>query len=182
MSDRPPVLRGPSVVLRPPQPGDAEGRLALGDDPEIHRMFGGSRAQLRPMTAPAAARWVRRLDEHPCAWVIERGTLIGEIRLDRIDPVDRRASLAVGIVDPAALGQGLGTAAVRLVLAYAFGPLGLHRVSVRVLAFNVRAIRCYAKCGFVEEGREREAARIDGVWHDDVIMGVLDRELAATAD
>jgi RimJ/RimL family protein N-acetyltransferase len=67
-----------------------------------------------------------------------------------------------------------------LALDYAFRALGLHRVSVRVLAHNARAIRAYQKCGFVAEGREREAAFIDGAWYDDLIMGVLDRDFAAS--
>jgi RimJ/RimL family protein N-acetyltransferase len=45
-----------------------------------------------------------------------------------------------------------------------------------VLAYNKRAIRAYEKCGFVIEGREREAAFVDGAWHDDVMMGLLDHE------
>ena len=63
----------------------------------------------------------------------------------------------------------------RLVLAYAFDS-GLHRVGLRVLATNERAVRCYTSCGFKLEGRERESARIDGVWQDDLIMGILARE------
>jgi hypothetical protein len=35
-------------------------------------------------------------------------TLIGEIRLDRVDLRDRRASLAIGIGDSSQLGKGLG--------------------------------------------------------------------------
>jgi RimJ/RimL family protein N-acetyltransferase len=45
-----------------------------------------------------------------------------------------------------------------------------------VLASNARAIACYRKCGFIKEGREREAAFVGGVWQDDLIMGLLDRE------
>lgn len=178
MSEPPAILRGESLLLRRPRTDDIDARLVLGSDPDIHRMFGGSCNRLRPITRDGAERWVDSLMRHPHAWIIERGTLIGEIRLDRVDPVDRRASLAVGILEPAALGKGYGTEAVRLVLRHAFATLGLHRVSVRALAYNERAIRCYAKCGFVEEGREREAALVDGMWHDDVIMGVLDREFA----
>jgi RimJ/RimL family protein N-acetyltransferase len=74
---------------------------------------------------------------------------------------------------PALLGKGLGTEATRLVLRHAFNDLGLHRVGLRVLAYNHRAIRSYEKCGFVIEGREREAALVDGAWHDDVLMGAL---------
>ena len=60
------------------------------------------------------------------------------------------------------LGIGLGRQAIHLVLAHAFGPLGLYRVSLRVVAYNTRAICCYIAYGFVEEGREREAAVVGG--------------------
>jgi RimJ/RimL family protein N-acetyltransferase len=54
--------------------------------------------------------------------------------------------------------------------------LNLHRISARVLDYNTRAIRAYETCGFVVEGRERESAHVDGKWHDDVMMGLLDSE------
>ncbi|SMF53201.1 hypothetical protein SAMN06265365_1186 [Tistlia consotensis] len=41
-------------------------------------------------------------------------------------------------------------------------------------AGNARAIRAYENSGFVEEGRERESAPLDGEWHDDAITGVLE--------
>ncbi len=171
-----PVLTGERVTLRRPREEDFEARLRLGADAEIFRMYGGNRSDVRAMTEDAAKRWLQRLLDQEYAWVIEAGTLIGQIRLDRVDLRDRRASLAIGIEDTAQLGIGLGTEAMALVLGYAFNVLKLHRVSVRVVDYNLRAIRAYQKCGFVIEGREREAAFVDGIWHDDVMMAVLDRE------
>lgn len=172
-----PTLSGINVTMRRVRADDGEGFFALKGDPEIHEMFGGSRDTYRPMTREAAEATVKRLSEHPCAWVIEHAfRVIGEARLDRIDIQDRRASFAIGILDPQLLGRGIGTEATRLVLQFAFDQLKLHRVSVRVLAYNHRAIRSYQKCGFVIEGHEREAACVNGQWHDDVIMGLLDRE------
>ena len=69
--------------------------------------------------------------------------------------------MAIGIDDPALLGQGLGTEVLRLVLGFSFAS-GLRRVSVRVLASNTRAVACYRKCGFVVEGRKRESAFVEG--------------------
>lgn len=115
--------------------------------------------------------------EHPYAWVIESKTMLGAVRLDRVDFTDRRASLAIGLLSSGELGKGQGTEAVRRVLGYAFAELKLHRVSLRVLADNERAIRSYQKCGFQIEGRERETAFLDGRWHADLIMGVLEHEL-----
>ncbi len=169
----PPILRGPRLTLRPPSEADIDVRLQLGNDPDIHRLYGGSQADLRPLTSADAAGWFRRLAADPHGWAIEHGRLIGEIRLHTINPSDRRASLAIGIADATALGQGLGTEAIGLVVDHAFGAMGLHRLAVRVLAFNERAVRAYQRCGFRVEGREREAALIDGAWHDDLIMGLL---------
>jgi RimJ/RimL family protein N-acetyltransferase len=171
-----PILTGERVTLRRPRQEDFEARLTLGIDAEIVRMYGGNRDDVRPMTEEAAKRWVQRLLHHDYAWIIEAGTLIGKIRLDRVDLRDRRASLAIGIEDRARLGIGLGTEAIALVLEYAFNALKLHRVSLRVVDYNLRAIRAYQKWGFIVEGKEREAAFVDGMWHDDVIMAILDRE------
>jgi RimJ/RimL family protein N-acetyltransferase len=173
------VLKGRRVTLRPPRAEDFEGRLRLGSDAEIFRMYGGSRSDLPVMTEEAAKRWVRRLLDLEYVWIIEVDILIGHIRLDHLDLSDRRASLAIGIDDKAQLGIGLGMEAINLALGYAFDVLKLHRISVRVVDYNLRAIHAYQKCGFVAEGREREAAFVDGVRHDDVMMGILDREYAA---
>jgi RimJ/RimL family protein N-acetyltransferase len=42
--------------------------------------------------------------------------------------------------------------------------------------FNPRAIRCYEKCGFKLEGRQREALFRDDSYHDTLIMGILREE------
>jgi RimJ/RimL family protein N-acetyltransferase len=165
------------VTLRRARAADVGAFLAIEADPHIHEMFGGSRDTFQPITKDAAEAMVKRLIDHPFAWVIEHGDAIGEARLDRVDLHDKRASFAIGILDARHVGKGLGTEATRLVLRFAFEQLKLHRISVRVIAYNHRAIRAYEKCGFVIEGREREAAFVNGAWHDDVIMGVLDREL-----
>ncbi|MBI3196518.1 MAG: GNAT family N-acetyltransferase [Rhodospirillales bacterium] len=173
-----PTLSGSGLTLRPPRDDDVQGRLALGNPPEVMRMFGADPGAIPPLTLEAARKWVERLATHPHAWVIEHeGRFLGEIRLDDLDNHDRRARLAVGFYDARKLGRGLGRKAVHLLLTHAFGSLALHRVSLRVIAYNERAIRCYLSCGFKEEGRERDAAFVAGQWHDDVIMGVLAQEL-----
>lgn len=161
-----PAISGRTVLLRTATSDDIEARLALGNDPEIIQMFGLSKTDVKPMSREKATRWVQSIISNPYAWVIEvNGEFAGEIRLDRVDRTDRRASMAIGMCE-----------AIRLLLQYAFADLELHRIGVRVLAYNQRAIRAYEKCGFIIEGREREAAFVDGAWHDDVVMGIVDRE------
>ncbi len=108
------------------------------------RMFGADATGWPPLTEAGARRWVKDITAHPYAWVVDHeGQLLGQVRLDALDQRDARARLAIGLYDPGKLGKGLGREAIRLALAHAFGALGLHRVSLRVVAYNTRAIRCY---------------------------------------
>jgi [ribosomal protein S5]-alanine N-acetyltransferase len=63
--------------------------------------------------------------------------------LHTIDRNNRCARYAIGIFNPANWNRGFGTEATRLVLRFAFEELNLHRLDLRVLAFNERAIGCY---------------------------------------
>ena len=174
------VLQGTRVKLRPASADDAEARYALGTDTDIMKMFGIGSADTIPMTRHAAEEWAQALARDANAWIIEVDQrLIGEIKLHSVNSQDRRASMAIGIYDHSCLGRGMGTEAIRLLLTYAFAELKLHRIAVRVLAYNERAIRAYRKCGFVVEGRERETAFVEGEWHDDLIMGLLSRQFVA---
>lgn len=177
------VLEGARVRLRPALPDDADARFALGTDPDIVRMFGVSLANAKPMTKDAAEQWAQGQARDPHAWGIEvEGRLVGEIKLHSINTQDRRASMAIAIYDRTLLGMGLGTEAIHLLLRHAFSELQLHRIGIRVLAYNEGAIRAYAKCGFIVEGQERETAFVDGTWHDDVMMGLLSTEYQRPSD
>lgn len=173
-----PVLTGAQVVLRDVEPSDAQARFDLGNTPEIQAMFGADPSQVRPITLEAADAWVKSQAQEQHAWVIEAdGALIGALRIHSINHADSRANIAIGILNPKALGKGYGTDAMRTLAHHAFDTMGLHRLSCRVLAFNERAIAAYKKVGFVEEGRERDSARIGDAWEDDVIMGLLPSDL-----
>lgn len=169
-----PALSDGTVRLRAPRPADVQARIRLGNTPEIHHMFGADPALVPKITKVHAERWYHAQLAEPLAWVIEyRRRMIGALRLHTVHQWDARASLAIGILDPACLGKGIGTRALHIIAGHAFGALSLHRLSARVLAYNARAVAAYGKVGFVEEGREREASNVAGVWYDDIVMGLI---------
>lgn len=105
----------------------------------------------------------------------DEGTLLGHITIFGADAKNRAGTLAV-VLGPEHMGHGYGTEAVRLMVAYGFREMGLHRIGLQTYAFNRRALAAYAKAGFVEEGRRREVVFHDGTFHDEVHMGLLERE------
>lgn len=168
------ILRGETVTLRPPRAGDAEARFGLGQDPAIARMYGIDPAKLKPWSREVAMDWVTRISNHDPAWIIDvDDQVVGDARLHGFDTFNGSASLAIGLADPARLGQGIGRQAVALILDHAFRTLGLHRVALRCLEINTRALRCYEACGFRREGVAREAVNLGGQWYDDILMAKL---------
>lgn len=178
-----PTLVGPRVTLRAFRDDDRAARQRHGWHREIERGY-GSDTPTGAMTDDEVEAWAGHLATRSAAgalcWAVESdGGLVGAAFLLDVREAGRKARLAIGMYAPELLGRGLGSEAIRLVLRHAFDGLGMHRVDLKVLDFNRRAIAAYRACGFVEEGRERESCWVDGRWHDDVIMGVLDREFAA---
>ena len=176
-----PTLTGQRVTLRGVQPKDEQARLSLGWHAAVERND-AHQVQTRQMTPAEARAWyeqqqARAADPSRRYWVIEaEGHLVGGAGLDSLKRTDRKAHFVIGMFAPSHMRRGLGTQATRLVLAHAFGSMNLHRVDLRVLAFNDGAIASYRKCGFVQEGRERDSCWFHGQWHDDIITGVLATE------
>jgi RimJ/RimL family protein N-acetyltransferase len=80
----------------------------------------------------------------------ERQTLIGRISLREIRGRES-ARLGIGF-GMQYVSQGYGTEALRLFLGYYFERLGFQRMVLDVAAINVRAVRCYERCGFKRTG------------------------------
>lgn len=107
------------------------------------------------------------------------GRYIGTIRFTFFSRQHGHARLVIGIFDRRFWSHGYGTEAIRLILRYGFESVGLHRVDLVVLEYNLRAIRSYEKCGFVREGVLRETIQVDGVWRNDLVMAILEDEYRA---
>ena len=171
-----PLLKGKNVTLRGPKEQDIEDILLCGRHAEIVRMYGGDTRDIKHLTRDDAVAKYREALSTPLLWIIEvEGHYIGIVRLTVSDE-DKRARYAVGIADINKLGKGIGTEVTKLVLGYAFNTLKLHRVDLRVLEYNKRAISCFTKCDFRKEGIEREGALIEDKWETDAMMSILDRE------
>lgn len=100
---------------------------------------------------------------------------VGLVRCNEIDFVNR--SIRVGLdIAPRFRGTGLGRAGYELILKYCFDYLGMHRVWLLVSEFNHIGIALYTSVGFYIEGRQRENIYRDGRYHDQLVMGILERE------
>ena len=174
---RPVSLPGERVTLRSARSGDRASLERLRADPEIDHFMGvGASRSAWPWRQVYLGDQSGALAD--LVVVGPQDQPIGLVSLwDRSIPHEA-AELSIW------LGQGhrdsgKGTEALRLALRYAFGDLKLHKVYLRVLEYNARAVRTYEKCGFRVEGILRQEMKVDDQWHDLIYMGVLADEFSA---
>jgi RimJ/RimL family protein N-acetyltransferase len=179
------MIDGKLVRLRPIELNDLERYIDWVNDPEVVR-YQGARY---PWSRVAEEDWLKEAmrKTSPPEIILAIDTLaeglhIGSVGLHEIHRENRKAVLGIMIGDKTFWDRGYGTDTVRTLLRFAFRETNLHRVQLIVHQDNARAIACYRKCGFVEEGRLREDWYQDGRYADTIVMGVLAPEFHALSD
>ena len=167
------------AILRPHLERDRESFVAAERDPEFYRML-GSEVPIELTRVEEAEVWFRKKSGPVHCWAIEADArCIGSIWIHSIEPLNRRGRLAIEIFNRDYRGRGIGMEATAAVVRVAFEQIRLHRLDLRVLTVNERAIRCYERCGFKREGIWRDSLLLDGVWYSDLWMSILETEYRA---
>lgn len=100
-------------------------------------------------------------------------TLLGGVTLANV----RRGIVQAGTigywVGQPYTGQGVMTAALRVLLPTLFGELNLHRIEAACIPTNMPSVRVLEKCGFAREGLARRYLCINGIWQDHLLYGML---------
>lgn len=165
---RPPVLVGDKVKLRPKRIQDAVNDYGWRTDTELCELDAAL------PTSSSFKEYLRGYAEelhHPgpgCRLAIETvdGRHIGNCSYFNINELNRDAELGIMIGDRAYWNQGYGTDAILTLLDRVFSQTKLERIHLKTLNWNVRAQKCFLKCGFVPCG---ELTRGD---HSFIIMEI----------
>jgi diamine N-acetyltransferase len=171
------MIYGERIRLRAIERRDLPFFVQWLNDPEVYRTL-----YVRfPLSLEEEEKWFAEVmqthpAERPLAIEVREESdwkLIGNCQLFKIDWINASTELGIFIGDKSYWNQGYGSEAVSLLCRHAFETLNLHRVYLHVYEFNRRAIRAYEKCGFVLEGRLRQARYSEGKYHDVLILSIL---------
>lgn len=111
------------------------------------------------------------------AKAFEKNEIVGHIQLLGIDRENRSGRIGRAIVGKKEnRSKGIGLQMINSMLEIAFNKLKLHRVDLGVFDFNISAIECYKKAGFIVEGRSRECRIINGKYWSLINMSILEDE------
>ncbi len=169
--------------LRPLEPWQAaeflahidRGREFIGAQnglPDVVTDLESSRAFLQAYADKAAA------DTGRIHGIWADGGLVGAVILRTFD-AGRGTAEAGCWLEPAAVGRGLVTRAVRLLIDWAVEERGVHRVDWWVSSANQPSIAVARRLGMTRDGVLRESHLYRGIRHDEEVWSVLAPEWRA---
>jgi RimJ/RimL family protein N-acetyltransferase len=152
-------------VLRVATPADLDALLALARRPEV--------AESVSTDAPNGIVAALDDEEGELLAIEHEGALVGGVRWELTNHRSRIGEIRTLMIDPAARGRGLATAAILELVGRLFDEHGLHRLECEVYGFNTAAQRMFERAGFLREGVRRRAYHRMGEWQDGVRFALL---------
>ena len=164
-----PALSGTLVTLRLTEDGDVATLRAILDEPEVGRWW-------------RRTEWERVAEKGAVVFsIVLHGDVVGCIQYaEETDPDYRSAAVDV-FVSAAVHGRGVGSDAMRTLIAWLIDVRGRHRLTVDPAVANARAVHVYEKLGFRPVGVLRRYERVDdGAWRDALLMELVAEEFVRT--
>ena len=173
-----PIIEGEGVILRPITPDDTPQIVCWRNRESVRRNF----IFREPFTAEMHTRWLNTkvASGEVVQYIIldkATGQSVGSVYFRDIDRKNRSAEYGIFIGEESARGKGLGSETARIFTDFGFETLGLHRISLRLLAGNTQAENSYENAGYRREGVFRDMVLLDGVYRDVIFMARLQSTL-----
>jgi RimJ/RimL family protein N-acetyltransferase len=149
------MIAGRKVVLREKRISDAKDDYAWRSDPELARL--DAAPPLRLSFSKFMLTYSEELQHsspRQRRFAIETldGKHIGNCMYYDIDKEKGEAEIGIMLGERSYWDQGYGTDAITTLTRHAFEEAGLKRLYLRTLSWNLRAQKCFEKCGFLSCG------------------------------
>lgn len=172
-------IKGKRVLLRKKKLEDAWTDFAWKQDSELARLDATIPLDLPfSMYLISYAEELNQYDGRTHTYAIETldGKHIGNCSYYNLDRDRREAELGILIGEASCWDSGYGADAVAALVRYAFRKESLKRMYLHTLVENIRAQRCFRKCGFVP------CRRVTRAGHDFIRMEINEQEVACQRD
>jgi phosphinothricin acetyltransferase len=162
------------MQIRPAEPADA-GRVATIYNEGI---LEGATFETRLRDGDDVIAWLQ--GDLPVVVAVVGGEVVGFAKVGSYSERDvyRGVGEHAVYVTRAARGQGVGRALLEA-LADAAERTGLYKLTSRILPTNAASLAVHRAAGFEVVGIQRRHGKVDGVWHDCVLV---ERLLGEAAD
>jgi len=170
-----PTLANDRVVLRELRLPDAASLYRVLSSPDVSRYMWPAPTGVDAFERFIEWTWTERAaGKYICFGIVPRGAsaAAGLFELRQMQPGFFRAELGF-FVDPAAWGTGLFFDAAGLLLDYAFGVIGVHRIEARAAVDNERSNAALRRLNAHREGTLRAAFVCEGKLVDQHLWAIV---------
>lgn len=173
--------------------------ITSGDEGELSDYYSRNLAHFKPWQPQRPSgfdsldSWKSRLPEmlasqangHAAFFVVESlaedaGGVVGHCSLSQIYYGPFCACYLGYGLDEKMQGQGIMSASLQQVIAFAFEELQLHRIMANYMPHNIRSAAVLKGLGFSIEGHADKYLAIDGQWQDHVLTSLTNHQRAPT--
>jgi ribosomal-protein-alanine N-acetyltransferase len=170
-----PVLAGTTFTLRELRIDDAASLLAMLTTEEVSRFISPP-----PTTVEGFEQFIvwahkeRQAGNYACFAVVPEGmdTAVGILQLRSLENGFATAEWGFALGSQF-WGNGMFAEAARMVVDFAVDVIGTHRLEARAAVVNGRGNGALRKIGAVQEGILRRSFLRHGVYHDQVLWGIV---------
>lgn len=171
------IIKGEEISLRFMKKEDTELIVSWRNKEFVRKNF----IFQKPFTIEGHLSWFKDMIQTGKAvqFIIMENTLqkeIGSVYFRDISMEHHKAEYGIFIGEEDALGCGYGTEAAKLAIKYGFDELKLHKIFLRVLEENKKAIKSYENAGFIREAFLKDDVYIQGSYRNIILMAVLETE------
>lgn len=149
------TLTGNKVKLRPKRLQDAANDYSWRRDAELCRL--DATTPISCSFEEFLGNYIEELRRPGLSYRFAIETLdgkhIGNCSFFNVDEVKSEAEMGIMIGDKSYWNQGYGADVIMTLLDYIFSQTKLKRICLKTLDWNIRAQKCFQKCGFVPYGQ-----------------------------
>lgn len=171
------MYSGQLVKLRAYKEEDIEKATVYINDEEVKKLMDSTIPF--PMTKWQEEEWIRSRKantDFTYDFAIEdlkTGKYIGGCSINECDVKNRTCVVGIMIGDKEYWGKGYGSDALKVLIKFIFEEVNMNKIKLNVFSFNNRAIACYKKVGFKEEGILKKEIYRNGKYYDEIIMAMF---------
>ena len=171
------MYNGDLVKLRAYKEDDVERAVEFINDEEVKKLLDSNIPF--PMTKWQEEEWVKsRKAETNFTYDfaiedLDTGKYIGGCSINECNLKNRNCTIGIMIGDKNCWGKGYGSDALKVLIKFIFEEVNMDKIKLNVFSFNKRAISCYKKVGFKEEGLLKREIYRNGRYYDEVPMALF---------
>ena len=171
------MYNGDLVKLRAYKEDDVERAVEFINDEEVKKLLDSNIPF--PMTKWQEEEWVKRRKAETnftydfAIEDLDTGKYIGGCSINECNLKNRNCTIGIMIGDKNYWGKGYGSDALKVLIKFIFEEVNMDKIKLNVFSFNKRAISCYKKVGFKEEGLLKREIYRNGRYYDEVPMALF---------